>query len=342
VDEITFWAGQRLSAYQLSVSGTTVYFTLKTTLVYFGSKLISKGTYNSSGSGDYVTLAPVAADRLGSIGKFYPYGTERPSATANDKEKFTGYFRDQSTGLDYADQRYEQSGMGRFMTPDPYGRSANANDPGSWNKYAYVGGDPVNLTDPQGLLEYCPACGFVFPEQPWITSYDCPDMYSCSLFGDVGLLWEPFLPQQAKLGHDYGDIWNKAIQDGFTDAFNRLSLLVNGTGDCGSLFGDGAIEKMVNTEYRIADLGGPTSQNGKWSVTGAATMPDKTTVYINTSGPYLDQSILTSDGKFTPFTIGGLTGTAFQGFLLLHELAHELGLLGSDNASMGFDTTASQ
>jgi hypothetical protein len=40
-----------------------------------------------------------------SIGKFCPYGTERPSATMNDTEKFTGYFRDASTGLDYADQR---------------------------------------------------------------------------------------------------------------------------------------------------------------------------------------------------------------------------------------------
>lgn len=88
---------------------------------------------------------------MGSIGKFYPYGVERPSATANDTEKFTGYFRDASTGLDYADQCYEQPGMGRFMTPDPYGGSAKAGDPGSWNKYAYVGGDPVNRVDPNGL-----------------------------------------------------------------------------------------------------------------------------------------------------------------------------------------------
>jgi RHS repeat-associated protein len=101
-----------------------------------------------------VNLAPVAADRLGSIGKFYPYGTERPSATGNDKEKFTGYYRDASTGLDYADQRYEQPGVGRFMTPDPYGGSAKASDPGSWNRYAYVGGDPVNRIDPEGL-DYC-------------------------------------------------------------------------------------------------------------------------------------------------------------------------------------------
>ena len=141
VDEIAFWAGQKLATYQISTSGSVVYFTLTSTNVYFGGKLISKGTYNSSGTGDKVNLTPVAADRLGSIGKFYPYGTERPSATANDKEKFTGYFRDASTGLDYADQRYHQPGMGRFMTPDS-APSAKLSDPGSWNRYAYVGGDP--------------------------------------------------------------------------------------------------------------------------------------------------------------------------------------------------------
>ena len=146
--------GQKLATYQLSMSGTTVYFTLKTTMVYFGGKLISKGTYNSSGTGDKVSLAPVAADRLGSIGKFYPYGTERPSATANDTEKFTGYFRDAATGLDYADQRYHQPGVGRFMTPDPYGGSAKATDPGSWNRYAYSGADPVNNVDRDGRCTF--------------------------------------------------------------------------------------------------------------------------------------------------------------------------------------------
>lgn len=26
-------------------------------------------------------------------------------------------------------------------------------DPGSWNRYAYVGGDPTNFNDPQGLIK---------------------------------------------------------------------------------------------------------------------------------------------------------------------------------------------
>jgi len=83
------------------------------------------------------------------VGKYFPYGQERPSATTDGKEKFATYFRDSETGLDYANQRYHQPGMGRFMTPDPLG-AASSKNPSSWNQYAYTGGDPVNRVDPSG------------------------------------------------------------------------------------------------------------------------------------------------------------------------------------------------
>jgi hypothetical protein len=41
------------------------------------------------------------------------------------------------------------------MTPDPSASNA-ITDPGQWNKYAYVGNDPVNWYDPSGL-DQCPA-----------------------------------------------------------------------------------------------------------------------------------------------------------------------------------------
>jgi len=62
----------------------------------------------------------------------------------------SGYFRDSETGLDYAINRYHQPGMGRFMTPDPKRRSARPRSPGSWNRYAYTRGDPVNRIDRRG------------------------------------------------------------------------------------------------------------------------------------------------------------------------------------------------
>jgi RHS repeat-associated protein len=116
---------------------------------YFGGKLIS----NKNGY--------AVSDRLGSIGKFYPWGQEK-TATYNGTEKFTGYFRDAETGLDYAGQRYHSPGQGRFLTPDPYmAKAGGANDPanpGSWNKYAYVVGDPVNHIDRSGLFLSAQQC----------------------------------------------------------------------------------------------------------------------------------------------------------------------------------------
>jgi RHS repeat-associated protein len=140
LDEVTFWSvsGQKLATYNLSAGRAayqnntwvlTLYALWGPSNVYFGGKLIGH-------NGDYSLLV---TDRLGSIGKYYPWGQEKPSATTNGTEKFTGYFRDAKTGLDYADQRYHQPGMGRFLTADPYGNSAGPTDPGSWNRYAYVG-----------------------------------------------------------------------------------------------------------------------------------------------------------------------------------------------------------
>ena len=52
------------------------------------------------------------------------------------------------------DQRYYHRGWGRFMSADPYLASGGTADPGSWNRYAYVEGDPINSNDPRGL-EQC-------------------------------------------------------------------------------------------------------------------------------------------------------------------------------------------
>jgi RHS repeat-associated protein len=61
------------------------------------------------------------------------------------------------------DQRFYASTYGRFLTPDPYQASAkganNPSDPGSWNRYAYVNGDPVNLIDPSGMVASLPGAG---------------------------------------------------------------------------------------------------------------------------------------------------------------------------------------
>jgi RHS repeat-associated protein len=98
-------------------------------------------------------------DRVGSVrntnggtsSHYYPFGEEITS-TANDRYKFAETYRDSDTGLDYALNRYYASGIGRFLSPDPYKASGGPADPQSWNRYAYVQNDPVNSYDPLGLL----------------------------------------------------------------------------------------------------------------------------------------------------------------------------------------------
>ena len=71
--------------------------------------------------------------------------------TGNDRVKYATYWRDAESSLDYAMNRYYDNVTGRFLSPDPYGGSASAGNPQSWNKYAYVVGDPVGGNDPTGL-----------------------------------------------------------------------------------------------------------------------------------------------------------------------------------------------
>ena len=140
--------GQRLATVACVVSRTPIPCNMAWSNVYFNGRVLM-----SNGS-------PVGVDRLGSVRggiggwqmKYWPYGEEEGNpTTADNQDKFATYYRDWP-GQDYADQRYYDSTKGRFWTPDP-GGSANLSDPGSWNKYAYAGGDPVNFNDPAGAAE---------------------------------------------------------------------------------------------------------------------------------------------------------------------------------------------
>ena len=70
-----------------------------------------------------------------------------------ERLSFATYTRDSFSGLDYAVNRWHLPGMGRFGSADPYQASAGPGDPGSWNRYSYVRGNPVNSLDHLGLMD---------------------------------------------------------------------------------------------------------------------------------------------------------------------------------------------
>ena len=91
---------------------------------------------------------------------FLPFGEEISANTAGRnsqwgsaadvEQKFTGQIRDQETGMDYFHARYFGSALGRFTSPDPDPGSMDLTNPQSFNRYAYVLGNPLALVDPSG------------------------------------------------------------------------------------------------------------------------------------------------------------------------------------------------
>lgn len=100
----------------------------------------------------------------GSRHDYFPFGEEIPAdsnwrTTARGygssdgvRQKFSTYERDDEVNLDFAQNRYYHFSHGRFTTPDPVMASADATNPQTFNRYAYTGNNPINITDPTGLI----------------------------------------------------------------------------------------------------------------------------------------------------------------------------------------------
>jgi RHS repeat-associated protein len=144
--------GQRLAEVTCTNANGCAPTTMNT---YFGGKLIA--AVDSAGH----VLG--ATDRLGTVRAvqtsgtwaeptYYPYGEQHTAGGVDGKEQFGTYVRDSTpSAQDYAMARYYSNNTGRFFTPDfTGGKSADVSNPASWNRYAYVNGDPVNLRDPSG------------------------------------------------------------------------------------------------------------------------------------------------------------------------------------------------
>ena len=80
-----------------------------------------------------------------------PYGNGQTCSATPSEELYAGLERDSAAGLDNAVYRSYASAFGRWLTPDPYDGSYDASNPQSLNRYAYVGNNPLTMTDPSGL-----------------------------------------------------------------------------------------------------------------------------------------------------------------------------------------------
>jgi RHS repeat-associated protein len=132
------------------------------TFVYSGGKLVAE--YSTQTPQSQATTKYVATDTLGSVRAitdqngnivsrrdFMPFGEDlyagTPNRSTNDgykvigdsvKQRFTGYERDDETGLDFAEARYYKNDHGRFTAVDPLLASGKSVNPQTFNRYVYV------------------------------------------------------------------------------------------------------------------------------------------------------------------------------------------------------------
>ncbi|HMB57997.1 MAG TPA: RHS repeat-associated core domain-containing protein [Arenimonas sp.] len=94
--------------------------------------------------------SPVAeTDAAGNVvarHSYAPFGEAYTGAV--DGTGYTGHVMDQATGLTYAQQRYYDPQIGRFLSVDPV--AADPNSGANFDSYWYANNNPFSFTDPDG------------------------------------------------------------------------------------------------------------------------------------------------------------------------------------------------
>ena len=109
---------------------------------YEGSGTTDRRYLSADALGSITAVTDTTGAALG-INTYDPYGVGGgPNLGA---VRYTGQYHLPTTGLYYYKSRVYAPALGQFLQTDPIGYD------GGMNLYAYVGGDPVNLTDPMGL-----------------------------------------------------------------------------------------------------------------------------------------------------------------------------------------------
>jgi RHS repeat-associated protein len=80
---------------------------------------------------------------------YYPYGSQRiATGSFSEQRRFTGHEYDSESDLTYANARYYEQKIGRWLSRDP--QEGDITNPQSLNTYSYSLNNPVKYLDPNG------------------------------------------------------------------------------------------------------------------------------------------------------------------------------------------------
>jgi len=233
-------------------------------------------------------------------------------------------------------QRYYMPRSGRFLTPDPYRASVALTNPQTWNRYAYVAGDPVNFVDPWGLF-------LAAPEEVELARLPMQAVVPWSWIAGGGGGGGGYDPEDDAERTGGATSHRKLIVDNLSKEgpeqgaiLGRLrELLEIIDSECERWLGSG-FRPYVETLLGVT-TGRPYIAHGvfrnrpfiaAFTGTGQTNIPaDYAAVVINDQGAFFRRrapggGVFEVGGKY----VGGTT--VAQAFILLHELAHGVGAPG--------------
>ncbi len=269
--------------------------------------------------------------------EFDPYGQpllewSSSGDTYLNTKKYTGYERDEATGLDYANARMYTSGRGRFMQADlSWVKAADFRRPGSLNRYAYVLNDPVNFVDPGGAIPIpiIGPCAITFCVKI-TTNEPGPDALPHRP-NDTTPQPLPVLPPHGGTANNalIQNMWIKRAGEAAQKIRNKI---FNTENSCSKFFGPNA-SKALDAFLDILTAG-PDFNDGQSFNTGIRQIYDNPTQFeLDSNGAKIyrlpGEARIITNGPFTPlgkFGFGGYgPGTmGTQIVALLHEIAHNI------------------
>jgi RHS repeat-associated protein len=122
-----------------------------------------------------------------------------PSGTASDQAEVAGLDWDAESQSGHAWARQYNPRSGMWLTPDPYNGSYDFANPQTFNRYIYVGNDPMSYSDPSGLARFEGGTdGFGLDETMYggsgSSNGPCPNQeQACSVFSRISDLLRSFL-----------------------------------------------------------------------------------------------------------------------------------------------------
>ena len=198
---------------------------------------------------DHLGSIIATADATGASTAIYTYGTfGESSLTTGIRYGYTGQRSMAALGLLYYKARFYSPSLGRFLQPDPIGYADDL------NLYAYVGNNPVNFTDPSGLVAN-------WAKGTALTGVNAATDFLTGGFG-----------QRASQAINNGELGEALLYTGAGMAFGAMNVLTLGQGTVAT----GVTKGIANGASNVANAGRLaeqlTVQSSKSPFTAAGTL----------------------------------------------------------------------